>query len=59
MHGFNILLYGFGSKKEVLTKFIQKHCANDVVVVVDGFNPSLSFKTVLGDILSGIYLYDS
>lgn len=52
-HGFNILLYGFGSKVEV----IRRYCAflterGETVVEIDGFSPSINIR----EILSGIYL---
>ncbi|XP_030761209.1 origin recognition complex subunit 2 [Sitophilus oryzae] len=48
---FNILLYGLGSKKNILTKF-HTECLKDMpVIVVNGFFPTLSIKNILDSII--------
>ncbi|XP_058443338.1 origin recognition complex subunit 2 [Malaya genurostris] len=53
--GFNILLYGLGSKRNLLQAFHRKVLANQPVIVINGFFPTLTVKDVLdaitGDIL--------
>ncbi|TFK60246.1 ORC2-domain-containing protein [Pluteus cervinus] len=46
--GFNILCYGYGSKRQVLNDFAKRFCSKDGnVVVVNGFQPDLNFRNVL------------
>lgn len=52
MHeNFNILLYGLGSKRDILNRFYEKCLKNLPTVVVNGFFPSLSIKDVLDGII--------
>lgn len=44
---FSLLLYGFGSKKELMEDFAQKTLTDGGVVVVNGFFPGLTAKQVL------------
>ncbi|KAJ8920979.1 hypothetical protein NQ315_015774 [Exocentrus adspersus] len=48
---FNILLYGLGSKRNILQSFQAKYLNSDPVIVVNGFFPSLSIKNILDGIL--------
>lgn len=48
---FNILLYGLGSKKNILKKFHKEYLQNMSVMVVNGFFPTLSIKNILDGIL--------
>lgn len=53
--GYNILLYGLGSKRNLLQAFHRKVLANRPVIVVNGFFPTLTVKDILeaitGDVL--------
>ncbi|KAG8924634.1 Origin recognition complex subunit 2 [Tulasnella sp. 418] len=49
--GFNLLFYGFGSKRRVLNQFAKDCCAKvGDVVVINGFRPSVSIKDVLNQL---------
>lgn len=48
--GFTVMLHGLGSKRNILTSFHQQCLANDHVIVVNGFFPSLTIKDVLDSI---------
>lgn len=48
--GFNILLYGLGSKRKLLQHFHSTILSNENVLVVNGFFPSLTIKDILDDI---------
>ena len=49
--GFNLVFYGFGSKRAVLNDFASKELAHrGHVVVVNGYHPSTSLKDVLASI---------
>jgi origin recognition complex subunit 2 len=48
--GFNLLVYGYGSKRAVLNEFARKQRQNGHVVVVDGHYPQLTLREVLGQI---------
>ncbi|KAK4882005.1 hypothetical protein RN001_005324 [Aquatica leii] len=52
--GFNILLYGVGSKLAILHDFIQECVGNMPVVVVNGFFPNVSIKNVIDGIIHDI-----
>ncbi|XP_052822474.1 origin recognition complex subunit 2 isoform X2 [Octopus bimaculoides] len=53
-YGFNILVYGFGSKKSLLEKFFSKKLNGYDHVIVNGFFPSLSIKHILDSITEEI-----
>jgi origin recognition complex subunit 2 len=48
--GFNILLYGYGSKRGTLNEFARRMRGHGHVVVVDGHYPQLTLREVLGQI---------
>lgn len=48
--GFNILLYGLGSKQNILQKFHSEILSKQNVIVVNGFFPSLSIKDIFDSI---------
>ena len=49
--GFNILLYGYGSKRKLLMSFAEKiYTRPGRIVVVNGYLPTLSVKDVLGTV---------
>ena len=53
--GYNILLYGLGSKRKLIEDFRNKHLSNACHLVVNGYFPGLTVKHVLakltGDLL--------
>ncbi|TFK49341.1 DNA replication origin binding protein [Heliocybe sulcata] len=51
--GFNILFFGFGSKRDILNEFAVETCAKQGhVVIVNGFQPNFSIKDMLSSIVS-------
>ncbi|KAJ8972233.1 hypothetical protein NQ314_000275 [Rhamnusium bicolor] len=48
---FNILLYGLGSKRNILKSFHMECLKNLPVIVVNGFFPTLSIKNILDGII--------
>ncbi|XP_068631011.1 origin recognition complex subunit 2 [Battus philenor] len=48
---FNIMLYGIGSKRTVLHKFLTQKLKDLPCVVINGFFPSLTIKSVLETIV--------
>lgn len=52
--GFNILLYGLGSKRQLLQSFHRDVLSKQTVLVVNGFFPSLTLKDVLDSITTEI-----
>ncbi|XP_052858625.1 LOW QUALITY PROTEIN: origin recognition complex subunit 2 [Drosophila gunungcola] len=52
--GFNIILYGLGSKRQLLQSFHHEVLEKQTVLVVNGFFPSLTLKDVLDSITSEI-----
>lgn len=46
--GYSLLFYGLGSKHNLLVDFVTSTIPEDVpIFVINGFNPSLSFKEIL------------
>lgn len=45
--GFNILLYGLGSKRELIESFRSEKLASSVHLVINGYFPGLTVKQVL------------
>ena len=45
--GFNVLCYGYGSKRELLLDFVQEYLGDGPVVVIHGYHPSIQLKKIL------------
>lgn len=45
--GFSVLVYGFGSKKQMLEDFANRFCLDGGVAVVNGFFPELKLRQLL------------
>ncbi|CRL05976.1 CLUMA_CG019072, isoform A [Clunio marinus] len=45
--GFTVILHGLGSKRNLLQSFHKEKLANEHVVVINGFFPSLTIKDIL------------
>lgn len=52
--GYNILLYGLGSKRHILHALQQDVLSNSNVLIVNGFFPGVTIKNVVDDILTEI-----
>ncbi|XP_075876779.1 origin recognition complex subunit 2 [Nelusetta ayraudi] len=48
--GFSVLVYGLGSKKALLEDFRVTHLAQDIHLVVNGFFPSITLKSILNSL---------
>lgn len=57
--GFNVLLYGLGSKRSVLHDFHREYLSDLPVIVVNGFFPSLTMKEIIDSIMIEILEIDS
>ena len=56
MTGLNVMLYGFGSKRDVLNAFAGSQLTDGAVIVVDGYSPRLaSIKQVLTAAVESFY----
>ena len=51
---FSVLLYGFGSKKDLLEDFARKTLTDGGVVVVNGFFPGLTAKHILANAAAAV-----
>ncbi|KAI8992127.1 origin recognition complex subunit 2-domain-containing protein [Mycotypha africana] len=51
--GFNLLFYGYGSKRNLLNEFAQTCLTEGPLIVVNGFFPSVSIKDILLKITAG------
>jgi len=56
--GFNIVTYGLGSKKSLIHSFHEKYLIDYDCVVVNGFFPSLTLKSILSTITDDILELD-
>ena len=45
--GFNVLLYGLGSKRLLINKFYKKMIPDEPTLIINGFFPSLTIKEVI------------
>ncbi|XP_010005690.1 PREDICTED: origin recognition complex subunit 2 [Chaetura pelagica] len=52
--GFNIVLYGLGSKRDLLEKFRTSVLQDSVHLVVNGYFPSITVKSILNSITEEI-----
>ncbi|XP_075386464.1 origin recognition complex subunit 2 [Tenrec ecaudatus] len=52
--GFNIVLYGLGSKRDLLERFRTTMLQDSVHVVINGFFPGISVKSVLNSITEDV-----
>nr|CAG4644193.1 EOG090X0AVI [Lepidurus arcticus] len=52
--GFNVLLYGLGSKREVIHQFHTELLSTEDVLVINGFFPGLSLKEILSSIVEDL-----
>ncbi|XP_050539801.1 origin recognition complex subunit 2 [Daktulosphaira vitifoliae] len=48
--GFNLLLYGLGSKKQLIDDFQNSMLKDELVIVINGFCPGLTLKEILESI---------
>ena len=53
-HGFNLLMYGLGSKRKVMSDFCERHLSQCSHLTVDGFSPNLSIKEILTTLMSNL-----
>ncbi|KAI9013608.1 origin recognition complex, subunit 2 [Hyaloraphidium curvatum] len=54
LEGFNLCFYGFGSKQKLLNAFADAELKDYPVVTVSGFNPSVTAKSILAQIVSNV-----
>lgn len=54
--GFNILFYGYGSKKELLDEFSEVYLRDQPLIVINGFYPKLDIVETFMQIINGINL---
>ncbi|KAG0253051.1 Origin recognition complex subunit 2 [Mortierella polycephala] len=52
LSGFNILIYGYGSKRLLLTKFATTVLSDAPLIIVNGYFPTLTVKEILDKISS-------
>ncbi|XP_021105410.1 origin recognition complex subunit 2 isoform X7 [Heterocephalus glaber] len=52
--GFNIVLYGLGSKRDLLERFRTTMLQDCIHVVINGFFPGISVKSILNSITEGV-----
>jgi origin recognition complex subunit 2 len=54
MNGYNLLFYGYGSKKDFIDKFVQEELNDYPVLIVNGYVPTITIKEILLNIINGI-----
>ncbi|KAG0316345.1 Origin recognition complex subunit 2 [Dissophora globulifera] len=50
MSGFNLLIYGYGSKRALLTKFATTILTDAPLIIVNGYFPTVSIKSIVDKI---------
>ncbi|KAI9193691.1 origin recognition complex, subunit 2 [Polychytrium aggregatum] len=55
--GFNLLFYGYGSKKKLLTAFVGRYLSDMHQIVVNGYFPSINIKEIMTLILDSIVVH--
>ena len=59
-NGFNILLYGLGSKRVLLDQFRTSKLSSHLQIVVNGYFPSLTIKNVsLVNFFNGVAYFET
>ncbi|KAF9205378.1 Origin recognition complex subunit 2 [Haplosporangium sp. Z 27] len=58
MSGFNLLIYGYGSKRSLLTKFATSILTDAPLIIVNGYFPTLTIKEILEKINSASLQYN-
>ncbi|XP_069851885.1 origin recognition complex subunit 2 [Dipodomys merriami] len=53
--GFNIVLYGLGSKRDLLEKFRTTVLQNSIHIVINGFFPGIGVKSILNSITQEVF----
>lgn len=48
--GYNVIVYGMGSKQQLLHQFCEEHLHDKPLIMVNGFFPSLTIKDILHSI---------
>ncbi|KAJ3416535.1 Origin recognition complex subunit 2 [Chytridiales sp. JEL 0842] len=57
--GFNLLLYGYGSKENIINKFVQERCWSSPVFTLKGYLPKLNpIKDLLSKIITTLVKRD-
>ncbi|KAG0056787.1 Origin recognition complex subunit 2 [Gryganskiella cystojenkinii] len=57
LSGFNLLIYGYGSKRLLLTKFATTVLTDAPVIMVNGYFPTLGIKDIMDKISVGALKY--
>ena len=52
--GFNLLLYGVGSKRNLLEEFRNQHLSSSCHLVINGFFPGTTLKHIMSVLTSGL-----
>uniref|UniRef100_A0A673B6B8 Origin recognition complex subunit 2 n=1 Tax=Sphaeramia orbicularis TaxID=375764 RepID=A0A673B6B8_9TELE len=53
--GFSVLVYGLGSKKALLEEFRVSHLSQEIHLVVNGFFPSITLKSILNALTCEVF----
>lgn len=53
--GFNLLVYGVGSKRKILNLFASSKLENEPCLIINGFHSAASIKTILNCLNNYIY----
>ncbi|KAI8388542.1 origin recognition complex subunit 2-domain-containing protein [Radiomyces spectabilis] len=51
---FNLLFYGYGSKRNLLNEFARNVLTDGPIIVVNGFFPTITMKDILNKITAGV-----
>lgn len=52
--GYNLCLYGVGSKRRTVMDFLDYWCPEDPIIVVNAYNPAVEYKDLINTCVSNI-----
>ncbi|KAG0235740.1 Origin recognition complex subunit 2 [Actinomortierella wolfii] len=55
--GFNLLFYGYGSKRQLINRFATTFLTDAPLIIVNGFFPTVTVKEILNKITAGVLQY--
>src|SRR5690606_35202703 len=55
--GFNLLIYGIGSKRRLINNFVVSYIGNDPVLVINGYHSSTTIKSITNQIIKFVQKY--
>ncbi len=55
--GFNLLIYGIGSKRSLINNFIISYLGNDPVLIINGYHSGTTIKSITNQMMKFVQKY--